>query len=216
VPGWHEATQQLESEGKLNVVGIVQEQHSQRTRLFMQWKSMGWPVMVDSLNLLGVSAVPITLFLDEFGIIRSLRPQAEDLGTFLSTTYKAPSGVQTRSLVPNVHELRRKASEDKSQLRQLADASFLWERVPGLSNAMSILDWGWRTGRGMRVRTEVTEILRRRLRTGLKPWIRTRISISGAAESSCTVLDSTSLTRSMIGSMKLEPRSENGARSRSH
>ncbi len=43
------------------MVGIVQEQHPARTRLFMQWQGMDWPVMVDSLNLLGVKVVPITL-----------------------------------------------------------------------------------------------------------------------------------------------------------
>lgn len=52
------------------MVGIIQEQHPDRCRLFMQWKQMDWPVLVDSYNLLGVSVVPITLAVDEHGIIR--------------------------------------------------------------------------------------------------------------------------------------------------
>jgi len=36
------------------MVGIIEEQHPDRAQLFMQWKQMGWPVMVDSLNLLNV------------------------------------------------------------------------------------------------------------------------------------------------------------------
>lgn len=53
------------------MVGIIQEQHPDRCRLFMQWKQMDWPILVDSLNLLEVTAVPITLTIDEHGIIRT-------------------------------------------------------------------------------------------------------------------------------------------------
>ena len=54
MPGWHEATKDLQNDGKLQMVGIIQEQHPDRARLFMQWKRMGWPILVDSYNLLGV------------------------------------------------------------------------------------------------------------------------------------------------------------------
>ncbi len=40
-------------------------------RLFMQWKQMDWPILADSLNLIEVTAVPITLAIDEHGIIRT-------------------------------------------------------------------------------------------------------------------------------------------------
>ena len=52
------------------MAGIIEEQHPDRAQLFMQWKQMGWPVMVDSLNLLNVPYVPITLEIDEGGVIR--------------------------------------------------------------------------------------------------------------------------------------------------
>ena len=70
MPGWHEATKDLQNDGKLQMVGIIQEQHPDRARLFMQWKQMGWPILVDSYNLLGVPYVPITLAVDEHGVIR--------------------------------------------------------------------------------------------------------------------------------------------------
>ena len=54
-------TEALQREGRLQMMGIIQEQHPDRCRLFMQWKQMDWPVMVDKLNLLNVSVVPITL-----------------------------------------------------------------------------------------------------------------------------------------------------------
>jgi hypothetical protein len=75
VPGWHEATKDLQAEGRIRMVGIVQEQHPDRARLFMQWKEMDWPVMVDAQNELGVAVVPITLFIDEHGIIRGRPPR---------------------------------------------------------------------------------------------------------------------------------------------
>ena len=61
MPGWHEATKQLQQDGKVQMVGIIQEQHPDRCRLFMQWKQMDWPILVDSLDLLGVSGVPLTV-----------------------------------------------------------------------------------------------------------------------------------------------------------
>ena len=60
------------------MVGIIQEQHPARCKLFMQWKQMDWPIMVDALNLLEVKAVPLTFLIDEHGTIvdRPRRPSA--------------------------------------------------------------------------------------------------------------------------------------------
>jgi tetratricopeptide (TPR) repeat protein len=82
------------------MVGIIQEQHPDRARLFMQWKQMKWPILVDSLNLLEVSAVPITLFIDEEGIIRSVGPKPDDVADFLRTDFdgaEAGADVASRS-----------------------------------------------------------------------------------------------------------------------
>lgn len=70
MPVWHDATRKLREEGELQLVGIIQEQHPDRCKLFMQWKQMDWPVLVDPLNLLEVSVVPIALLIDEQGILR--------------------------------------------------------------------------------------------------------------------------------------------------
>ncbi len=90
MPGWHKITAPLEAEGKRKVLGIAQEQHGDRTRLFMQWKQMDWPVHVDAYNLYGVSGVPITLFVDEHGIIRKTNPKPEDLNAFLDAEFPPP------------------------------------------------------------------------------------------------------------------------------
>ncbi|MEE8585753.1 MAG: hypothetical protein V3T83_12980, partial [Acidobacteriota bacterium] len=49
----------------------------------MQWKQMDWPVLVDSLNLLGVEVVPLTILIDERGIVRSARARLSDLEEFV-------------------------------------------------------------------------------------------------------------------------------------
>lgn len=48
MPGWHQATEELQDDGSVQMVGVIQEQHPDRARLFMQWKEMGWPMLVDS------------------------------------------------------------------------------------------------------------------------------------------------------------------------
>ena len=39
---------------------------------------MGWPILVDSLNLLGMEAVPMTFAIDEHGVVRRSRLRFED------------------------------------------------------------------------------------------------------------------------------------------
>lgn len=74
MPGWREGTKAAEAEGRFRSIGIVEEQHPDRARLFLQWKNIPWPVMVDALDLLNVPYVPITILIDENGIIRTIAP----------------------------------------------------------------------------------------------------------------------------------------------
>ena len=111
VPVWHEATKELWKSGKLQVLGILEEQHPDRARLFMQWKRMDWPLMVDSLNLLEIPAVPVTLCIDEYGIIRLVDPSPKEAGRleelFLSKTYLKHSVVGSQTpKAPDLAELK--------------------------------------------------------------------------------------------------------------
>ena len=102
----------------MQVAGIIQEQHPDRARLFMQWKGMGWPIMIDSLNLLGVSAVPITLLIDEHGVIQAVQPNDEDFQDFLGRSYPTSKASQQE-----IAELP-------------GDATFLWEDVAQVGEAI--------------------------------------------------------------------------------
>jgi len=71
-------TREFEQDGRLLNIGIIQEQHPDRARLYLQWQRIDWPIMVDALNRLDVNVVPITLLIDENGIIRRrVRPRAD-------------------------------------------------------------------------------------------------------------------------------------------
>ena len=80
MPGWHAATESLQRDGSVQMVGIIQEQHPDRARLFMQWKEMGWPILVDSYDLLEAPHVPISLAIDERGVIRKILPAMREGG----------------------------------------------------------------------------------------------------------------------------------------
>jgi len=132
VPVWHDATKDLQAAGKLQMVGVIQEQHPDRARLFMQWKNMEWPILVDSYNLLGVPVVPITLAIDEHGVIRQINPPRGDVEllerTFLSQDFDPPDppgsvGPET----PNLDALRpASGSENVDVWMAYADALAVW------------------------------------------------------------------------------------------
>jgi hypothetical protein len=120
------------------MLGIVQEQHPDRARLFMQWKGMDWPILVDSLNLLGVSAVPLTFAIDEHGIVRlaGLRPDAvAEVETFLATNYPPPAALPSRPSAPG--ESGAPAEQDAAAWRGHGDARFLWGGPTGLGAAVA-------------------------------------------------------------------------------
>ncbi len=116
MPGWHEATKELQDAGEIQMVGIIQEQHPDRAALFMQWKEMGWPLMVDSYNLLEAPYVPISLALDEHGVIQQVLRPLEDVGeldeAFLSSTFDDPvTGPPPVATSPDLETLRTRAQQ---------------------------------------------------------------------------------------------------------
>jgi hypothetical protein len=142
VPGWHAATRELRDEGRIRTVGIVEEQHPDRTRLFMQWKQMDWPILVDPLGLLDVPYVPITIAIDEHGIIREILPfgVSGDLEErFVSKTYEAPGEVPPVPDGPPDLEARERAAlggASAEALRRYADALVQWGGPERLGDAI--------------------------------------------------------------------------------
>lgn len=94
------------------MVGIIQEQHPDRCALFMQWKRMEFPIWVDALNLLEVSAVPITALIDEAGIVRYLGPSTDDYEAFLSAPSPSSIGDTNPATIPLAPDKFKATPED--------------------------------------------------------------------------------------------------------
>jgi hypothetical protein len=108
-------------------VGIAQEQHPDRCRLFMQWKQMGWPVMFDALNLHGVSAVPITYLIDEEGVVRAVNPKPAEVEAFLEGRAPRPGARPHLVAAPGIRDAPTGAAADTAAAwRARGDAVFLW------------------------------------------------------------------------------------------
>jgi len=142
VPGWHDATRALQRDGEIRVVGIVQEQHPDRARLFMQWSQMDWPVMVDALNLLQVDVVPITLLIDERGVVTEIASRRiaidEQIAEFLARPAEDADPVAApRPTVPNLEALRRAANTGDAAALAYADALTLWGGEARLEDAIT-------------------------------------------------------------------------------
>jgi tetratricopeptide (TPR) repeat protein len=130
VPGWHEATKKWQEEGKLQMAGIIEEQHPDRARLFMQWKQMRWPILVDSLNLLGSSAVPVTLAIDEHGVIRMVNPKLEEVEEkFLNRDFEKPATLPpVKDFAPDLDTLKQATRRETAET---------WEAY-----ASALVEWG--------------------------------------------------------------------------
>ena len=126
------ATKQWVDDGRLVLLGIAQEQHADRNRLFSQWKGFDFPILHDAINLMGARAVPVVIAIDEYGIVRAVGPNLAELeDQFIERVFEAPTGSASPVAVPkapNVRELERQAEEGNSVAawRALGGALVLW------------------------------------------------------------------------------------------
>ncbi len=90
MPGWHVKAEQWRDRDDFVMLGVTQEQHPERCQLFAQWHQIEWPILHDPVNLLGATAVPLTVAIDERGVVRSTRPNPETfLDEFLDVDFSA-------------------------------------------------------------------------------------------------------------------------------
>lgn len=131
MPGWHERTEPYRKAGKIKVLGIIQEQHPERCRLFMQWKQMDWPIAVDALNLLEVAAVPYTLLIDEAGVVQSINPKKDAFDAFLESnpvTFEKGESSDLAAAVASTKRLEELAEQSNTadSWAALGQHLFLW------------------------------------------------------------------------------------------
>jgi hypothetical protein len=127
--------------GRLVVLGVTQEQHADRCRLFGQWKHFDWPILHDPINLLEAPAVPIVVAIDEHGIVRATRPRPETLAAeFLDKNFKddAPPAPSHATGPPDIAALLGKANVSPSAdaWRALGDALTIWGGAGQINDAI--------------------------------------------------------------------------------
>jgi hypothetical protein len=141
VPVWHEATREWVKQGRLVLLGVDQEQHADRCRLFAQWKRFDWQILHDPINLLEAPAVPIIVAIDEHGTVRAIRPRPETFeAEFLNKTFTddAPPVAPQSNGPPDVGALHRKAeaNADADAWRAVGDALTIWGGVERVDQAI--------------------------------------------------------------------------------
>ena len=125
MPVWHATVQKLAPEN-LAVIGVVQEQHSERTRLYKQWKQYDFPIAQDSVTKLGAAVVPIFIGVDEHGIVRNNRLRPGGLAKFLATEFEAPA--TAAPVMDGEIDYAKMAAEDATaeNLCMMGDAEMLF------------------------------------------------------------------------------------------
>ena len=177
-------------EGKLVVLGIAQEQHPDRCRLFTQWHKIDWPVLHDPINVMQVRGVPIEVAIDENGIVRSLRPKMDTFeDEFLNKTFtgKGAESPKSKATRHDLGALCRRAEKGRSSeaWRELGDALVLWagrskinEAINAYKQALSINpddgDAHFRLGVCYRLRYDSGQGVSSDFQTAVNHWTRAR------------------------------------------
>ena len=191
MPAWNNKTREWVKEGKLVVLGIAQEQHPNRNRLFTQWHKIDWPVLYDPINVMQARGVPIEVAIDENGIVRSLRPKMDKFEEeFLNKTFtgkdaKPPKIKATR---PDLAALRRRAEKSRSSEapRELGDALVLWGGQSNINEAINAYeqaiqinpddsDAHFRLGVCYRLRYDSGQRASSDFQTAVNHWTRSRV-----------------------------------------
>ena len=126
-------------------IGVVQEQHPDRTRLYRQWRQLQWPLFVDSMNLLEMTAVPVPMTIDESGILRHARINPNSfVEGFLDQDYPKLNIDKThnRAMQPDLDALKNEAAKrgDADAWRSLAEALFLHGGTDRLDETVSAFE----------------------------------------------------------------------------
>jgi hypothetical protein len=133
VPVWHDATRALRESGQLAVIGITEEQHPARCRLFAQWHGIDWPILWDPFNMTGSHVVPRFTLIDEHGVVRSTKAKLETLHSeFVDRTFPAVEAPARRAGTGRELVAALTAPNDSPAQRYYeALSSLLWRRAKG-------------------------------------------------------------------------------------
>ena len=140
VPVWHDLTRKARESGELVLLGVIQEQHAERCRLYAQWKQYDWTIVQDATNRLDNSAVPIFIALDEAGTVVDAGLRPNELQAFLDRPAVkftvANAEVNPEKQIDALAE-QAAGSTDPKAWQDLAEQRLLWQGDSGLSQAIT-------------------------------------------------------------------------------
>jgi len=131
--------------GDLVVIGLVQEQHPQRAMLYAQWQQIDWPILWDPFNTTGAAAVPNAYLIDEHGILRGKRLNAERLEAFMQANYAAPDEPAPTAEHPDRLLMAQYRDDSESYVWLISNLTFrrtidLQQAVVGLENSFPFMN----------------------------------------------------------------------------
>ena len=140
MPVWHAKTRAMRASGELAVVGITQEQHPDRCRLYAQWQELDWPILWDPFNLTGSAAVPIVSGIDAHGVVRAAlrNPERDAADEFFEKAYEPPASAPAAE-IPVRRELLA-AGSTPDTLAEWAIAKMLWEGPAAYDDGIAALE----------------------------------------------------------------------------
>lgn len=129
LPVWQKAVKPYVESGELVAIGVVQEQHPDRTRLYRQWRELDWPIFVDSLNTIEhVKVVPLPMAIDEAGFVVDTQFRPAELEAFMSrpANDSTVADAYNRAEPPDFDLLKQASKESSSSdaWRDLGEAYF--------------------------------------------------------------------------------------------
>ncbi len=136
---WHDLTRKARESGKLILLGVIQEQHAERCRLYAQWKQYDWTMVQDATNRLDNSAVPIFVALDEAGTVVDTGLRPNELQAFLdrpAVKYLANAQLNPEKQI-NALAKQTASSTDPKAWQELAEQRLLWQGDSGLRQAIA-------------------------------------------------------------------------------
>ena len=122
MPGWQAAVEPFVKAGKLVAIGIMQDQHADRCRLYRQYRQITWPLYIDAINIRDHSGVPIPVGIDESGIVRLTgRVSRDAVKAFVENDYP-------KARIPAGTNVTRKPDPKRVRHpRERGDAIFLYD-----------------------------------------------------------------------------------------
>ncbi len=131
---------------------------------------MDFPIFVDALDLLEVGAVPLTIGIDEQGVVRRMMRRPAELEGFLAESHLAPSRAvpKPQRLDPAVAMRRAEEAPSTAAWQAAACAAFLWGGDERIDEACALFERAAAESEDPAIRFRLGVALRRRFESAAR------------------------------------------------